>query len=129
MGGKIEVGVLGATGTVGQEVIALLANHPWFTVTWIGASERSAGKRYRNATSWRLPVPRPDHVADMIVDTVTPGQAPRLVFSGLDASVAGTWRLRSPRGGTSWSATPGTTGWTRSCRWSSRRSTRTICNC
>ena len=89
MSGKIEVGVLGATGTVGQEVVAQLADHPWFTVTWIGASERSAGKRYRDATPWRLPVPRPDRVAEMVVDTVTPGRAPQLVFSGLDASVAG----------------------------------------
>ena len=89
MGGKIEVGVLGATGTVGQEFVAQLADHPWFTVRWIGASERSAGKRYRDATPWRLPAPRPDRVADLVVDTVTPGRAPRLVFSGLDASVAG----------------------------------------
>ncbi len=89
MGGKIEVGVLGATGTVGQEFVAQLADHPWFTVSWIGASERSAGKRYRDATTWRLPVPRPDRVADMVVDMVTPGRAPRLLFSGLDASVAG----------------------------------------
>ena len=89
MGGKIEVGVLGATGTVGQEFIAQLADHPWFTVSWIGASERSAGKRYRDATTWRLPAPCPDRVADMTVETVTPGRAPHLVFSGLDASVAG----------------------------------------
>ena len=89
MGGKIEVGVLGATGTVGQEFVAQLADHPWFTVTWIGASERSAGKPYRDATQWRLPALRPDRVADMVVDTVTPGRAPQLVFSGLDASVAG----------------------------------------
>ena len=89
MGGTIEVGVLGATGTVGQELIAQLADHPWFTVSWLGASERSAGKRYRDATAWRLPAPRPEGVADMVVDTVTPERAPRLVFSGLDASVAG----------------------------------------
>ena len=89
MGRQIEVGVLGATGAVGQEFVALLADHPWFRLSWIGASERSAGKRYRDATSWRLPAPRPDRVADMVVDTVTPGSAPRLVFSGLDASVAG----------------------------------------
>ena len=89
MDGKIEVGILGATGTVGQEFVALLADHPWFMVTWIGASERSAGKRYRDATPWRLPAPRPSRVADMVVETVTPGRAPKLVFSGLDASVAG----------------------------------------
>ena len=89
MAGQIEVGILGATGMVGQEFVAQLADHPWFTVSWIAASERSAGKRYRDATSWRLPAQRPDRVADMVVDTATPGRAPRLVFSGLDASVAG----------------------------------------
>jgi aspartate-semialdehyde dehydrogenase len=89
MSGKIEVGILGATGTVGQEFIAQLRDHPWFTVTWLGASERSAGKTYRNATPWRLPVQRPDRIADLMVERVTPGQAPKLVFSGLDASVAG----------------------------------------
>ena len=99
MGRKIEVGVLGATGTVGQEFVAQLADHPWFTLTWIGASERSAGKRYRDATPWRLPAARPDRVADMIVDTVTPGRAPRLVFSGLDASVAGEVETMFAEGG------------------------------
>ena len=89
MNGKLEVGILGATGTVGQEFIAQLSDHPWFTVTWVGASERSAGKKYREATPWRLPAQRPDRVADMVVERVTPGQAPKLVFSGLDASVAG----------------------------------------
>lgn len=89
MNGRIEVGVLGATGMVGQEFLVQLADHPWFEVSWIGASERSAGRRYRDATAWRLPALRPDRVADMVVDTVSPGRAPKLVFSGLDASVAG----------------------------------------
>ncbi len=91
MSTKIEAGVLGATGTVGQEFIAGLADHPWFEVAWIGASERSAGKPYRDATPWRLPAPRPDRIAEMTVDHVTagPGRAPKLLFSGLDASVAG----------------------------------------
>jgi aspartate-semialdehyde dehydrogenase len=85
----IEVGILGATGMVGQQFIALLANHPWFTVSWLGASERSAGKAYRDAAAWRLPNPLPDRVAQMGVDAATPGRAPKLVFSGLDSSVAG----------------------------------------
>ncbi len=89
MSGRIAVGVLGATGMVGQEFLVQLVDHPWFELTWIGASERSAGKRYRDATSWRLPAPRPAEVANMVVDTVSPGHAPKLVFSGLDASVAG----------------------------------------
>jgi len=89
MSPKIDVGILGATGTVGQEFIAELVDHPWFRVSWLGASDRSAGKQYREATPWRLPVVRPDRVADMVVEHVKPGNAPKLVFSGLDASVAG----------------------------------------
>src|SRR4029079_17376419 len=85
----IEVGILGATGQVGQQFIALLANHPWFKVTWLGASERSAGKAYRDATSWRLPALLPYAVASLGVDAAPPGRAPKLVFSGLDSSVAG----------------------------------------
>jgi len=85
----IEVGILGATGMVGQQFIALLANHPWFRVAWLGASERSAGKPYRDACAWRLPAPLPDAVADMQVNAATPSGAPKLAFSGLDSSVAG----------------------------------------
>ena len=85
----IEVGILGATGMVGQQFIALLANHPWFKVTWLGASQRSEGKPYREATSWRLAAPLPDDVSKLMVDQATPGRAPQLVFSGLDSSVAG----------------------------------------
>ncbi len=85
----IEVGILGATGMVGQQFIALLANHPWFKVKWLGASERSAGKAYKDAAAWRLPNPLGSDVATMRVDAATPGRAPKLVFSGLDSSVAG----------------------------------------
>ncbi len=85
----IEVGILGATGMVGQQFIALLANHPWFKVKWLGASERSAGKAYKDAAAWRLPSRLSDDVAAMTVDAATPGRAPKLVFSGLDSSVAG----------------------------------------
>ena len=99
MNTKIEAGVLGATGTVGQEFISRLADHPWFTVSWIGASERSAGKTYRDATPWRLPAPRPDRIAGMTVERVTPGRAPKLLFSGLDASVAGEVEAEFARAG------------------------------
>ena len=85
----IDVGILGATGAVGQEFIAQLATHPWFELTWVAASHRSEGRRYADATAWRQRMPCPDDVAEMIVDSVTPGRAPRLVFSGLDAKVAG----------------------------------------
>jgi aspartate-semialdehyde dehydrogenase len=86
---SIEVGILGATGAVGQQFIALLAQHPWFTVSWLGASERSAGKTYRDACAWRLQAPLPDRVANLQVNIAAPGNAPKLVFSGLDSSVAG----------------------------------------
>jgi aspartate-semialdehyde dehydrogenase len=86
---RIDVGILGATGMVGQQFIALLANHPWFKVAWVGASQRSEGKAYRDAAAWRLAVPLPDDVASLQVDAAVPTRAPTLVFSGLDSSVAG----------------------------------------
>src|SRR5437868_4838140 len=86
---KIPVGILGATGMVGQQFIALLANHPWFQVEWLGASERSEGKLFRDAAAWRLASALPDDVAGRTVAAAAPGQAPKLVFSGLDSSVAG----------------------------------------
>jgi aspartate-semialdehyde dehydrogenase len=86
---SIPVGILGATGMVGQQFIALLANHPWFTVSYLGASERSAGKPFRDAAAWRLPNRLPDDVASRIVEPAVPGTAPKLIFSGLDSSVAG----------------------------------------
>jgi aspartate-semialdehyde dehydrogenase len=85
----IDVGILGATGMVGQQFIALLASHPWFRVAWLGASQRSEGKAFRDAAVWRLQTPLPDDVARLTVDAATPGRAPALVFSGLDSSVAG----------------------------------------
>jgi aspartate-semialdehyde dehydrogenase len=86
---SIPVGILGATGMVGQQFIALLANHPWFKVDWLGASERSAGKAFKDAAAWRLPNPLPDQIANKIVEAAAPGSAPKLMFSGLDSSVAG----------------------------------------
>ena len=86
---SVPVGILGATGMVGQQFIALLANHPWFRVAWVGASQRSEGKSYAEATAWRLASPLPPDVARLTVDGVTPGRAPKLVFSALDSSVAG----------------------------------------
>jgi aspartate-semialdehyde dehydrogenase len=85
---KIEVGVLGGTGMVGQHFIRFLANHPWFEVKWVGASDRSAGKKYRDATAWRLDGAMPSSVAELKVEECKPGNAPRLMFSATDASVA-----------------------------------------
>ena len=86
---RIEVGILGATGMVGQHFIRFLQGHPWFDVTWLGASDRSAGKKYRDACKWNLNGRAPASVADMIVQDSKPGAgAPKLMFSAMDASVA-----------------------------------------
>jgi aspartate-semialdehyde dehydrogenase len=85
----VPIGILGATGMVGQQFIALLADHPWFRVDWLGASQRSEGKAFRDAAAWRLPNRLPDEVAGKVVEAAAPGRAPKLVFSGLDSSVAG----------------------------------------
>jgi aspartate-semialdehyde dehydrogenase len=86
---RIPVGVLGGTGMVGQHFIKFLRNHPWFEVTWVGASDRSAGKKYHDATNWRLDGLMPDAVRDLTVHDSKPGNgAPRLMFSAMDASVA-----------------------------------------
>lgn len=88
MGPRIEVGILGATGMVGQQFVKFLQNHPWFEITWLGASDRSAGKTYGEATSWRLDGTMPANVQNIKVEDCKPGNAPRLVFSSMDASVA-----------------------------------------
>jgi aspartate-semialdehyde dehydrogenase len=88
-GQRIPVGVLGATGMVGQHFVKFLQNHPWFDLTWVGASDRSAGKLYREATSWRLDGTMPAQTAALTVSDSKPANgAPRLMFSAMDASVA-----------------------------------------
>ncbi len=86
----MKVGILGATGAVGQKFIRLLQNHPWFEITALGASERSAGKKYKEAANWVEDVALPQNVAEMVVNTCDPKlmQDVDFVFSGLDSSVA-----------------------------------------
>ncbi|MCC6262010.1 MAG: aspartate-semialdehyde dehydrogenase [Bryobacterales bacterium] len=85
---RIEVGVLGATGMVGQHFVKFLQNHPWFELKWVGASDRSAGKKYGEATNWRLDGVMPENISGLTVEESKPGNAPRLLFSAMDASVA-----------------------------------------
>jgi aspartate-semialdehyde dehydrogenase len=85
---QIEVGILGGTGMVGQHFIRFLQGHPWFKLTWLGASDRSAGKKLKDATSWRLDGSMPATSAEITVSESKPGGAPRLVFSAMDASIA-----------------------------------------
>jgi aspartate-semialdehyde dehydrogenase len=87
-----NVGILGATGAVGQRFIQLLADHPWFNITWLAASDRSAGKTYAEACAWRLDTPLPKRVAEMVLQPNTPeGSATelsRIIFSSVDAPIA-----------------------------------------
>jgi aspartate-semialdehyde dehydrogenase len=84
----IEVGILGGTGMVGQHFIRFLQGHPWFKLVWLGASDRSAGKKLKDATSWRLDGEMPADAAEIVVSDSKTGRAPKLVFSAMDASVA-----------------------------------------
>lgn len=85
---KIEVGILGATGMVGQRFVSLLDNHPWFKLAWMAASDKSAGKSYAEACQWRLRSPMPEAVRTMLVNECKPPGAPQLVFASLDSKVA-----------------------------------------
>lgn len=86
---RIPVAILGATGSVGQRFIQLLDNHPWFRVHEVVASDRSAGKTYGAAADWRLETLVPDDVSRLPVKPLSEKLESRLVFSGLDSSVAG----------------------------------------
>ena len=85
---SIEVGVLGATGMVGQQFVRLLDGHPWFKAVWLAASERSEGRAYADAATWRLGGAIPAFASGRRVQACTPGQGPRVVFSALDAAAA-----------------------------------------
>jgi aspartate-semialdehyde dehydrogenase len=87
---KLRAGILAATGTVGQRLIQLLANHPWFEVSAVAASDNSAGKKYAQATHWILETPIPESVAGMTVQTCKPGLDCDFVLSSLPSNVAET---------------------------------------
>src|SRR5271170_5062489 len=83
-----KVGILGATGMVGQRFIQLLENHPWFEVAWLAASDRSSGKPYGEAAKWKLDTPLPERIARMVVSPAVPDGAPKIIFAALDADIA-----------------------------------------
>jgi len=83
-----KVGILGATGMVGQRFIQLLEHHPWFDVAWLAASDRSGGKKYGEAVKWRLDSALPDRIAQMSISAATPEDAPKVIFAALDADIA-----------------------------------------
>jgi len=85
---KYPIGILGATGMVGQRFIQLLEDHPWFEITWLAASDRSSGKLYGEAAKWRLDTPLPERIARMTVSPAEPEGAPKIIFAALDAAIA-----------------------------------------
>ena len=88
MSNKLSVGILGATGIVGQRFIQLLEHHPWFEVSWLAASDRSEGKPYAQAARWRLKTAIPERIAQMTVSPATPEGAPKIIFAALDSAIA-----------------------------------------
>jgi aspartate-semialdehyde dehydrogenase len=88
---KIRVGILGATGMVGQRFIQLLEGHPWFQITEVAASQRSSGKKYEDSVQnrWKMETPIPNSIRPLTVKECKPDLDCRLVFSALDADVAG----------------------------------------
>jgi aspartate-semialdehyde dehydrogenase len=85
---KIPVGILGATGIVGQRFVQMLEHHPWFEVAWLAASDRSEGRAYAEAARWRLKTSIPDRVAKMTVSPAKPDGAPKVIFAALDSGIA-----------------------------------------
>jgi aspartate-semialdehyde dehydrogenase len=83
-----RVGILGATGTVGQRFVQLLEQHPWFTITAVAASDRSEGKRYGDAVAWKLPTPLPARIAELTLAPCRPPLDCDLVFSSLPGDMA-----------------------------------------
>src|SRR4029453_8925080 len=85
---KFRVGILGATGMVGQRFIQLLENHPQFEISALAASDRSQGKQFQDACSWRLPGEMPAFVRSMMVAAPEPPLDCELIFSSLPGDIA-----------------------------------------
>jgi aspartate-semialdehyde dehydrogenase len=88
MSRKYRVGILGATGTVGQRFVQLLENHPQLEITALAASDRSAGKPYAEACAWKLAGDMPEYVKNIVVAPIAPPLDCDLVFSSLPSNVA-----------------------------------------
>ena len=83
-----KIGILGATGVIGQRFIQLLEAHPWFEITWLAASDKSSGKSYAEATRWKLETPLPGRIGAMTVSPASPEGAPAIIFAALDTDIA-----------------------------------------
>ncbi len=86
---RLPVGVLGATGMVGQRFVQMLEHHPWFEVAWLAASDRSEGKLYGEAVKWRMKTSLPERIAGMKLSWSNSAEgAPKIIFAALDAAIA-----------------------------------------
>src|SRR5208282_723748 len=83
-----KIGILGATGVIGQRFIQLLDGHPWFEITWLAASDKSSGKSYGEAVRWKLDTPLPSRIAAMMVSPAGPEGAPGVIFAAVDTAIA-----------------------------------------
>lgn len=88
---KIKVAILGATGAVGQKFITLLENHPYFTITNLVASEKSAGQKYGERVNWLESTPIPENIREMKIQSTTEKLPAKILFSALDSSCA--WEI------------------------------------
>src|ERR1700724_703782 len=85
---KIPIGILGATGMVGQRFVQMLEHHPWFEVAWLAASDRSEGRSYGEAARWKMKTPMPSEVRKRKISPATPEGATRIIFAALETSIA-----------------------------------------
>ncbi|MFC2085350.1 aspartate-semialdehyde dehydrogenase [Bacteroidota bacterium] len=99
MNEKIPIGILGATGSVGQKIVELLTDHPWFEVSELAASEKSFNKTYYEATNWILSTQLNTRVGNLRVKRCSPNLNSRIVLSALDSSVAGEIELEFAKSG------------------------------
>src|ERR1700723_1794687 len=83
-----KIGILGATGVIGQRFIQLLENHPWSEIAWLAASDKSSGKTYGEAVRWKLDTPLPSRIAAMTISPAGPEGAPGVIFAALDTDIA-----------------------------------------
>jgi aspartate-semialdehyde dehydrogenase len=114
---KFRVGILGATGTVGQRFVQLLEGHPQFAVTALAASDRSQGKSYAEACAWRLPGEMPASVRALVVSEPRPPLVATLFFRVCRATSRATRKNLSPARITRSSAIHRPFAWTGTCRF------------
>lgn len=134
MSEKLRVGILGATGMVGQRFISLLENHPWFEVTAVAASPRSAGKTYEDAVGdrWKMDTPMPETVKKLVVRNVLEVEEMckdvDFVFSAVDMSKDEIKKIEEAYAKCETPVVSNNSAhrWTRMYRWSFRRSIRSI---